>query len=262
LLEIVYVVFFSLCWGSFLASFSYRILYEKSILQKRSYCPLCGNIVPWYCNIPLFSWAFLRGKCFYCKQKISFIYPMIELLTTVSFTYLWISFNRYDAFFLSEQIMWLKFFSYALFFSALICATATDLWGMVIPQLFSLWLIPAGVILSSFGLIHVGCLESVIGAVVGYGFLRFIAFVFKKLMKKDGLGEGDAELLGMIGAFIGPIGVYWTMFLASVVGLFVGSLYLFIFKKGRFTQIPFGPFLAIGAIVFVLFRREFLIFIM
>ena len=248
---------FALCWGSFLASFSFRIAFDKPLFAARSYCPACLSTIAWYDNIPLASWVLLQKQCRGCQNKISSIYPFIETVTALSLTYLF-----YKIFFMvpltgTEMLSHApSFILHALFFSALIGSTATDLFAMVIPQCFSVWLIPIGVLASFTTMLPIDHIESIVGSMVGYGVLWVIAFGFKRYTGKDGLGHGDMEQFGMIGAFTGPVGVWITLMLGSCIGLVIGGTYLYFSGKSKQTHIPFGPFLAGGAIAYVLFSEQ------
>jgi len=146
-----------------------------------------------------------------------------------------------------------SFINYVIFFSALILATATDFFAMVIPQIVTLWLVPVGLLFAYTNTIDITILESILGALLGYGILWIVATVFKKITKKDGLGVGDMEQLAMIGAFLGPEGVWYSLMLGSVSGALVGSAYLIITKQRSNTHIPFGQFLALGATIYYFF---------
>jgi leader peptidase (prepilin peptidase)/N-methyltransferase len=145
-----------------------------------------------------------------------------------------------------------SFIVYMIFVSSLIIASRTDLESLLIPQLFTLWMIPIGFLAAYFGWVTISIVQSISGAVLGYGILWLIAFIFKRCTGKDGLGVGDMELLAMIGSFLGPLGVWISLALGSLSGLFVGSLYLALSGKDRTTRIPFGPFLALGALAYLL----------
>jgi leader peptidase (prepilin peptidase) / N-methyltransferase len=270
--SLVIVALISFCWGSFLGSFSYRIVFDMPIFTKRSYCPFCKNTIFWYDNVPLLSWILLRGRCRKCVHPISAVYPFIELVTAISIVGLWLKMFSFDtyiytlkpywAFFLpifyesSTLFSYASFFSYAFFFSSLIAATASDLMTLMIPQIFSVWIIPVGVICSFLQLTQINYIESMIGSIFGYAILWIVAFIFKKYMHKDGLGIGDMELLSMIGSFVGPIGVWIALTIGSISGLVIGGLYLILSRKAKTTQIPFGPFLALGGILYVLFKHQ------
>jgi len=240
---------FFICWGSFLNVLAYRITFDKAFFTKRSACPACGKIIYWYDNIPLLSWFLLRGQCRFCHAQISWLYPFIELMSGIILTAL---------FFVKGLTP--SFFGYFIFFSALLVATRTDLEAMVIPQFFSLWLVPVGFLFSYLDLIEIFPLESLLGACFGYGLLWVVAKTFKYATKKEGLGEGDMELLAMIGSFLGPIGVWFSLMIGSSVGLLLGGGYLLIAKKDRYTRIPFGPFLALGAIIYLLLNPALFMF--
>lgn len=143
--------------------------------------------------------------------------------------------------------------AYIIFISALIAATRTDLEAMVIPELFTIWLVPFGILCSYAGLTNITAFGSIMGACIGYGLLWVVARGFKFLTHKEGMGVGDMELLAMIGSFLGPIGVWMSVMIASLSGLIVGSIYLAISGKDRTSRIPFGPFLALGAVIYFFF---------
>lgn len=250
------VILIALCWGSFLNVVAYRLAFDKPFFTKRSYCPSCSKLIAWYDNIPLLSWIFLLGKCRACKKKISFVYPLIELSTTVVMSTLFIQFfdYPYDFSMISYTTLF-SFASYVLFFTALLVSTAMDFRAMVVSQLFTLWFVPIGLISAHFNLLEISALQSSLGALLGYGILWIIAFVFKRLTKKDGMGVGDMELLAMIGSFLGVYGVWASLMLGSTFGVIGGGVFLLIKKKKRTTRIPFGPFLSLGAILYFFFQE-------
>lgn len=239
MLNLILPFLFFTCWGSFLNVLAYRITFDKPFFTQRSMCPACGKIIYWYDNIPLISWVLLRGQCRFCHEPISLLYPFIELTSGIILT----------AIFWTQGLT-LSFLGYFLFFSALLVATRSDLEAMIIPQFFTLWLVPVGFLFSCFNLIEIFPLESLLGACFGYGLLWVVAKTFKYATKKEGLGEGDMELLAMIGSFLGPIGVWFSLMIGSSVGMLIGGGYLLFAKKDRYTRIPFGPFLALGAIIY------------
>ena len=152
-------------------------------------------------------------------------------------------------------------FVYFIFLSALIAATRTDLQEMVIPQALSLWLIPVGILSAIFGFSYVSVLGSVSGAILGYGSLWLMGKIFYYFTKREGIGVGDMELLGMIGSFLGPIGVWFSIFLGSLTASLVGGAYILFTGKGRYAKIPFGPFLALGATLYFFFSWFLLLFV-
>lgn len=234
-----------LCWGSFLNVVAYRLIRNQSIIQPRSSCPHCKSMIVWYDNIPLISWIVLRGKCRQCKSSISILYPAIEILTAVALTYLYLFIPSH------------YFFSYFIFFSALIITIRSDIETMLISRFATLMLVPFGFVLSYFSALPLTLCESIIGAVAGYLFLFSTNVLFKYIRGIDGIGEGDFDLLMFIGSFTGILGCWASITIGSLLGSLYGlGLFLFHFlRKSKFslqtTQIPFGPFLAIGAILFV-----------
>lgn len=259
---IPFIIFLSgLCWGSFLNLLSYRLVHGLSIFTVRSYCPHCRHKIAWHDNIPVISWLMLRGVCRSCKAHISPLYPFIELatgiiMTALCYTALDLGYTDFNIIDYTQSFGTLAVF--ILFFSALIASTRTDLEAMVIPQLFSIYLVPVGLLASFAGLTNITLMESVIGAVLGYSVLWTVALLFKRLTGKDGMGIGDMELLAMIGSFLGATGVWIALMIGSFTGLIFGFLYLLLAKKTRATRIPFGPFLALGATIYYFWSEPLL----
>lgn len=234
---------FGLCIGSFLHALSHRIAYEKPILRKRSHCPSCDGMIPWYYNIPVFAWFWLSGRCASCKASISWTYPFIELATAICLVFVWHYMPLTN---IMAKII------YSLFASALIVATTTDLHTMTIPQVVSLWFAPIGLIAAYANQLLINLEQSLIGCFLGYASLWAVNQIFKKIKKIDGMGVGDMELFCMIGAFIGPYGLWHTLLVASVTGSLVGLAIQCFYKKQM--MIPFGPFLALGALCHLAFQ--------
>jgi leader peptidase (prepilin peptidase) / N-methyltransferase len=247
------VFILGLCWGSFLNVVGYRLAAQKSLLISRSFCPSCNTVLAWYDIIPVLSWSFLRGKCRTCSQPISALYPFIELST--GFTFMALAYHLFpyglDVFptnILIERI--LSWFTYAVFFSSLIVGMRTDLQAMVVFQITTLWIIPLGLFASWYGLTALTLFESFAGGVLGYGFLWLVSTLFKRFTGKEGMGMGDFEIAALIGSFLGPLGVWFSVMLGSSVGFVVTLIYLYAARKERGTRIPFAPFLAMGALLY------------
>jgi len=226
---------------------AYRLINGRGFLE-RSVCPSCQHQLAWYHLIPLFSWIFLCGRCHFCKKSISWLYPAVEVMTALTFTGLWYLLSPW------------YFVSYALFFSGLIVALHTDIRYLLIPTLATLGLISVGIVASAAGLLPISTVESIAGILCGVALLWGTRSVFWWLKGQEGLGWGDVELLAMIGSFIGPVGVLITLLLGSLSGSLVG---LALLGCGRGAQapemkIPFGAFLAGGAMTYVLLQRPLL----
>ncbi|MGC2310694.1 MAG: prepilin peptidase [Candidatus Babeliaceae bacterium] len=244
----VLVFLFALLWGSFLNALAYRLLYGHSLL-KRSFCPHCNTTIAWYDLFPLLSWLILKGHCRFCKKPISWLYPFIELLTALSLTLLYL------------RVPLVYFSAYSFFFSLLIVCIRTDFEDFAILN-HILYCIPIGWLASFFGLLPLSWIESLAASILGYSFLWIIRFAFWKLRQKEGLGLGDLDLLALIGAFTGIFGMWITLLLGSLSGSLAGlSLIFFTGNRQLLNRpIPFGPFLALGALLYVLFKAQIIYF--
>lgn len=243
----IFIVF--LFWGSFLNVVAHRLIAGTSLWGPRSQCPKCAHIITWYDNIPVLSFLLLKGKCRSCTQLISFLYPFIELLTAVLCTIL---FNTYAYPYL---------ISYGIFFSALIVTIRTDLEHMLISRWMSLFLMPIAIIFSFIQWLPITPFESIASATIAYLFLLFISKTYTFFSGKLGIGQGDLDLLACIGAFTGLYGIWISLLIGSLTGSIIGVGYLLITGKKQSTMIPFGPFLATGAIGYVLYGKYILNFL-
>jgi leader peptidase (prepilin peptidase) / N-methyltransferase len=240
LTNLLVLIPFLLCWGSFLNVLSYRLIRGQNIAKPRSHCPTCQHSIAWYDNIPVFSWILLGGLCRHCKKLISALYPVIELLTTLVMTLL---------FFLVPT----RFIpAYFILFSALIVSIRSDLETLLISQYVTIFLIPVGILCSFLQLLPITPLQSFSGAVFGYLFLWTLASLFLVLTGKRGMGDGDFELLGLIGSFLGIHGTWVTLMTGSMAGSLIGLSLIMRGNATRTTKIPFGPFLALAAIAYIL----------
>jgi leader peptidase (prepilin peptidase)/N-methyltransferase len=225
--------------GSFLNVCIYRIPAGVSIVSPRSRCPKCETPIPWYLNIPILSWVLLRGKCAQCKNPISVRYPLIEALNGLLFALV------FYYFFLSWATP--VFF---VFMSMLVVITFIDLDHQIIPNVISL----PGIVLgffASFLIPWVPWVDSLLGIALGGGLIWGIAAGYRLLMGVDGMGMGDAKLLAMIGAFLGWQAVLPVVFIGSIVGSAIGVPFMFFKGGGGKFAIPFGPFLSLGAVVYL-----------
>lgn len=236
---LILAMLFGALWGSFLNVVAFRLINNQSIVTPRSRCTHCHKTITWYDNLPVLSWLLLQAKCRWCSKPISFLYPFIELITIILFatTYLTI-----------DPSYWISYF---IFFSALIVIIRTDLEYMLIISEFCLYPSIIAFILSYFYLLPISLAQSIIGALVGYLSLWSIATVYYVTTKKHGLGEGDFDLLALIGAFTGIEGILFTLLIASWSGTIIAGLYLLVTRNQLTTRIPFAPFLALGAAIYV-----------
>ncbi|KKP95713.1 MAG: Type 4 prepilin-like protein leader peptide-processing enzyme [candidate division TM6 bacterium GW2011_GWE2_36_25] len=228
-----------LCLGSFFNVMAYRILAEKSFLRGRSRCPQCKSKLMWHDLIPVISFIALGGRCRFCHHRISWLYPFIELAAVITFSCMILFVDSH---------YWL---AYGLFFSVLLINTRTDLQEMVIPSATSLYLVPIGWICAFTKLIPLTPLQSIFGSFAGYLILFSIAKIFYFITKKDGLGEGDFDLLALVGAFTGINGVFASLFYGSIGGSIIGIFLMIFGNYSKNSKLPFGPFLALGALVHI-----------
>ncbi|MEJ2638838.1 MAG: prepilin peptidase [Desulfosarcinaceae bacterium] len=235
----VWVFFVGTCVGSFLNVVIYRLPAGLSLVRPGSRCPHCETPVRFYDNIPILSWLILRGRCRTCKGAIAVRYPLVELLTGLLAWFTWLKFGLSWA--------WLLNF---LFIATLIAITFIDLDHRIIPDRISLPGIPI-FFLAGLCLPVPTVLDAVIGMVVGGGSLLSIAWGYYLLTKREGMGGGDIKLLAMMGGFIGWQGVLFTIFAASAAGTLVGVGAMLKTRKGMRLAIPFGPFLAFGATLYL-----------
>jgi len=247
--EYLVVVLFGLAVGSFLNVVIWRVPRQKSIVSPSSRCPSCDTpLKPWD-NIPVISYALLHGKCRYCKIKISPRYPLVEILNAA----LWAA--VYWRFGLGWDVI-----VYFAFMSALVAVTFIDLDFQIIPDAITLPGIPLGLVAGMFLLpdpmartMSLGWQSALIGAAVGFGLFYAVA-----VASRGGMGGGDIKLMAMVGALTGWKAVLLTTFLGSLVGSVLGLFLMLAKGKGRKTKIPFGPFLALGAVLTLLFGQEIL----
>lgn len=230
--------------GSFLNVCIYRLPLEQSIVSPGSRCMSCGAGVRWFDNIPILSWLLLRGCCRACGVSFSVRYPLIELLTAVLTLLLFLRFGATRSFMV-----------YFLLVAALIVVTFIDLDHQIIPDEISLPGIGIGV-LASFFLPQPGWLSSVSGAVVGWGSLALVFYGYLWLTGREGMGGGDAKLLAMLGAFLGLVAVPFIIFVSSLLGSVIGLALMALQGKDRHLAIPFGPYLALGAILYLFYGPQ------
>ena len=239
-IAIVFFIYGSM-FGSFANVLIYRMQREGPLnLFKRSHCPHCSYKIPFYLNIPILSWFILMGRCRNCKNKISFRYPLVEFLMASFFALLFLS------------IGWKWFLLEAILFTfALVVASFIDFDQMILPDSLTL----SGIVIGLCGAFlnpERSFLESFIGFFVGGLLLLSISYFYFVLRKQEGMGGGDIKLLGWIGAVLGFKSLAFVLVVSSVLGTFVGLFMILSDKKRDFqTALPFGPYLALGALLYI-----------
>ncbi|RPJ70982.1 MAG: prepilin peptidase [Acidobacteria bacterium] len=227
---------FGLLIGSFLNVCIYRLPRDLSIVWPASRCTTCGRELSWYENIPVISYLALRARCRSCGERISPMYPLIEIVTALIF---------------AGALAWYgltPLFAVRLVFAcAMVVLSVIDLQHQILPNEITLPGIAVGLVASVF--LEPGFRDALIGAVAGAAILWLIAWTYERLRHQEGLGFGDVKMLAMIGAFLGWPSMLLTLVIASFLGSVVG-LSLIASNRGDLgSKLPFGTFLAAAAIV-------------
>lgn len=214
------------------------------IAFERSHCPHCQKQLPAWQNIPVFSYLFLRGRCYYCRKPIAFRYPLVESLTGILTGFLAYHFG----------LGW-PFLAASVLVFFLIVIAFIDLDTFLIPDQLSLSLLWLGLFFSLFE-VFVAPEQAIIGALAGYLCLWLLFHVFKLLTGKEGMGYGDFKLLAAGGAWLGAEMLIMVLILASVSGL-VFAIMQKILKKEE-VRIPFGPYLSLGIFLCLIYGNTLL----
>lgn len=230
--------------GSFLNVCIYRIPAGKSVVSPPSHCPKCENQIRWYQNIPILSYVFLRGRCGFCQVRIPVRYALVEAFCGLLFVAVLYHFGLGSATLV-----------YLLFVAALVTITFIDLDHQIIPDVISLPGIVIG-FLCSFAVPWLAWIDSLLGILLGGGLLLAIAWLYEVLTKREGMGGGDVKLLAMLGAFLGWKAVFPVIFFASLGGTIIGVPLMMIKGKGTRLALPFGPFLAAAALVYLFWGQD------
>ena len=236
----VVVGLFGAIVGSFLNVCIHRLPRGQSIVWPASACPNCNRRLAWYENLPIVSFAALGGRCRGCRAPIAVRYPIVESMTAALFiTSFWLFGPG------------LLFVSRTLFGCALIVLFFIDLEHHLLPNVITLPGIVVGFAFSLFG--DPGWLSSLVGVAIGGGLLFAIAETYYRLRHEEGLGMGDVKMLAMIGAFVGWQLTLVALMMASIAGSLVGVLLIATRRGTMKYALPFGTFLAMGAMLAVVF---------
>ncbi len=258
MIESLLAALLGLLIGSFLNVCIHRWPRDLSVVRPRSACPECEQPIAWYDNIPLISYVMLRARCRQCGIAISWRYPVVELLTAISFAY-----------FVHHGGVSVQAAKYCVLAAILIGLIFSDLETLLLPDELTLGGIVIGLGFAFFvpvpdsmfqlvanlsgfdGRGRVGTVgEALLGAIVPAGTIWFGGWLFEKLRHKEGLGFGDVKMLAMIGAFLGIRGALLTVILGSVAGSIIGLAYIKITGKDASSYpLPFGSFLGAAALV-------------
>ena len=250
MITILFIIF-GLITGSFFNVLIWRIPRGESIVWPASHCPQCNKQIRSWENIPLLSYIFLKGKCSSCSQKISPVYPLVELLTAIAAAALWVAFFNLSF----DNLTWQSappVILQAFFLLLMIPISIIDIRHYIIPDQFTLPLIIAGLAISFFpgGITP---LQSLLGTLGGGGILYLIGLLGTVLFKKgEAMGGGDIKLMAAAGAFWGIQASLSGIVFGALLGSVAGITMIIFRKLSSDHKIPFGPFLGAGLWVAVL----------
>ena len=244
------------CVGSFLNVCIWRIPQEMSLNNPPSHCPKCRHRIAWYENIPLLSWLMLRGRCSNCHEPISARYFMIELLTGVLFYLIWFKVT------IDHQPISLLVLYWVV--TAFIVAMAfIDLDHRIIPDRLTYPLLFFGL---AYAAIFSGLWQTerhLFGFLMSGGtmlavtlLMALFAYTGEYLFKQEALGWGDVKYMAAIAACLGPRACFITLLAGSLIGSFYGVIMILLKKSRLQNTLPFGPFLAIGTYLAMLYGER------
>lgn len=242
----VFIFISGLVFGSFANVCIYRLPKKISLITPTSFCPECREKIFWYDNIPVLSFLILRGRCRFCHKKISFVYPVIEMAT--GFTFLAVKIKFWPDVF--------SVFFWCLFFLILLIVAGIDFSTRTIPDVFSLGLIPLGLIFSPMNhFLGANIPERIVNSFSGFLvnglFIYLVALLSTRIYQKEALGGGDIKLVAGMATFLGVGAGFFLIFWAALVGSVIVSVLLIMKKVSRRDYFPFGPFLVLGAYIVV-----------
>ena len=248
-MDFLFVIILGGLWGSFANVCIYRLPLDKGVVSGRSYCPKCKKQITWKDNIPIISYFLLSGKCRKCKKKISPQYVLVEFLSILFFT---IIYSLYGITLTTLLLIILSLSFIIIFF--------IDLKHFIIPNEITFSMMALGFIKSfdpNLNSIFPNYIHSLIGGLFGYGIIWSIIYFYKQVRKKEGMGLGDAKLFAVIGFWFGWIAIPFIIFLSSVTALL--SVVPSLLKNSRTmsSQIPFGPYIIVGTLVYLVFENSF-----
>ena len=248
-MDFLFVIILGGLWGSFANVYIYRLPLEKGVVSGRSYCPKCKNLITWKDNIPIFSYFLLNGKCRKCKKKISPQYVLVEFLSILFFTFIYFLYGIT----LTTLLLIILSLSFIIIFFI-------DLKHFIIPNEITFSMMLLGFIKSfdpNLNPLFPNYINSLIGGLLGYGIIWSIIYFYKQLRKKEGMGLGDAKLFAVIGFWFGWLAIPFIIFLSSVIALLSVVPSLLKNSKSMSSQIPFGPYIIIGTLVYLFFENSF-----
>ncbi len=248
-MDLIFVIILGALWGSFANVCIIRMPQGKGVVVGRSFCVKCNKKIQWFDNIPIISYLLLKFKCRNCKTKISFQYFLVETISLINFLVLYLIFG------LSLTTLFLIILSVVFLIIFFI-----DLEHYIIPNSLTYSMMILGFIKSfvpNLDPIFPNFLNSLIGGLLGYGIIWSIIYFYRQFKKKEGMGLGDAKLFAVIGFWFGWISIPFVIFLSSIIALLSVLPDLLRSSKKLSSQIPFGPFIILGTIFYLVFQDNF-----
>ena len=248
-MDYLFVIILGGLWGSFANVCIYRLPLDKGVVSGRSYCPKCKKQITWKDNIPIISYFLLNGKCRKCKKQISSQYALVEFLSILFFTIIYFLYGIT----LTTLLLMILSLSFIIIFFI-------DLKHFIIPNEITFSMMALGFLKSfdpNLNSLFPNYINSLIGGLLGYGIIWSIIYFYKQVRKKEGMGLGDAKLFAVIGFWFGWLAIPFIIFLSSVIALLSVVPSLLKNSKSMSSQIPFGPYIIIGTLVYLFFENSF-----
>ena len=242
----IFLLLLGLALGSFCTVCVHRLPKNLSIIKPRSFCISCNKSIKWFHNIPVFSFLFLKGKCGFCKKKISWTYPLIEITAAISLVILYCYF----------QTIHLEFIFLSFFFLSLIILFFCDFKFFLLPNMVVFFLFFVGFVrclVAPDSTFFSSSISSLIGFIAGIGFLYFFAKAYQLLRKKEGMGMGDVKLLGALGLWLGWQSLFFIIIVSALLGILAGLSAVALGKMEIQNRIPYGCFLVLATFLYISF---------
>ena len=247
-MDFLFVIILGGLWGSFANVCIYRLPLNKGVVSGRSYCPKCKKQITWKDNIPIISYFLLKGKCRKCKKPISSQYALVEFLSILFFVIIYFLYGIT----LTTLLLMILSLSFIIIFFI-------DLKHFIIPNEITFSMMALGFIKSfdpNLNSMFPNYINSLIGGLLGYGIIWSIIFFYKQIRKKEGMGLGDAKLYAVVGFWFGWLAIPFIIFLSSMIALLSVVPSLIRNSKTMSSQIPFGPYIIIGTLVYLIFKSN------
>lgn len=258
ILIVIFILIFGLCVGSFINALIYRLKTGKGIVKERSMCPKCGHVLAWYDLAPVISWLILRAKCRYCKKKISWEYPVVEVITGVLFVLVYLKIQE-----LGNQELFncsvVQLLMYLMFTAILIIIFIYDLKYYLILDKVSIPAMIIVILLQVFKINYdqlpiVNYQLLIFSAIIGGGF-----FLIQYLISRGKwIGGGDIRLGILMGLMLSWPKILVALFLSYILGSIVCLPLVFLKKKRISSEVPFGTFLTVGTFITLLWGSKLL----